>query len=67
MFQSRRCDHRSRRDPVDPDVEEIRLGEHTMYLNHSDRTVPLAGYDILEEKSFEEIPAYGVVLLREEK
>ncbi|MBR6557260.1 MAG: beta-galactosidase [Clostridia bacterium] len=55
------------RDPVDPDVEEVRLGEHTMYLNHSDRAVPLAGYDILEEKSFEEIPAYGVVLLREEK
>jgi len=55
------------RDPVDPDVEEIRLGEHTMYLNHSDRAVAFAGYDILEEKQFTEIPAYGVVLLWEEK
>lgn len=57
----------TRREPIDPDVEELHLGAYVMYLNHSDRAVTLAGYDILEEKDFTEIPPYGVVLLDGEK
>ena len=53
------------KDPIDPDLEDIPMGEVRMYLNHSDREIPLEGYDLLQEKKFHSIPAYGVILVRE--
>lgn len=52
--------------PIAPDVEEIPLGELRMYLNHSDQSVELSGFDLLREEQFDRIPAYGVVLLKNE-
>jgi len=55
------------KEPIDADLEEIPMGELRMYLNHSDREILLEGYDLLEKKTFHSIPAYGVILVREEK
>lgn len=50
-------------DPLDENLEEADLGAYKMYLNHGDRAVKLAGYDLLKESRFDEIPPYGVVLV----
>ena len=52
------------KEPIAQDVEEIALGELRMYLNHSNKSVGMSGYDLLKEETFDHIPAYGVVLLK---
>lgn len=49
--------------PIDSHVEEFVLGEYTLYLNYGDTEVRFAGYDLLKEREFDAIPAYGVVLV----
>ena len=57
--------HVETRMPIAPDLEEVKLGTYRMYLNYSEKSVPLSGYDLLIEEQFTEIPAYGVVLVKE--
>ena len=57
--------HIDARMPIAQDLEEVKLGEYRMYLNHAAESVNLSGYDLIREESFDTIPAYGVVLLKE--
>jgi hypothetical protein len=34
-----------------------------MYLNHGNRTIALSGYDLLQNRHFDDIEPYGVVLI----
>lgn len=52
------------RPPIDPQVEEIVMGDYTMYLNYGDRAVDFTGHDVIKEQAFDAIPAYGVVLVK---
>jgi beta-galactosidase len=47
---------------IDPDLEVIELQRHTVYLNHSDRFIPLSIYDIIGNKELDTIPPYGVAV-----
>ena len=53
------------RMPIARNLEEIKLGEYRLYLNHVAESVRLKGYDFIREAHFDEIPAYGVVLVKE--
>ncbi len=50
--------------PVGEMVEQIRLGDYVMYLNHGDSPVSLCGYDHLKQTEFTSIPEFGVVLVK---
>lgn len=50
-------------EPLDEELEEVELGAHKMYLNFSNRSIPLCGYDLLKETDFTELPPFGVVLV----
>ena len=50
--------------PIAANLEEIKLENYTLYLNHSGKEVCLSGYDLLEERAFDTIEGYGVVLKR---
>lgn len=52
--------------PLDKNLEEFAFGNYKMYLNHGNSAVKCSGYDLLCEKSFTEIPAYGVVMIGRE-
>ena len=51
-------------DPIDEDTERFALGDYYLYLNHSERNIPLSGYDEISEKEINELPAYGVALIK---
>ena len=51
------------KEPIDPSLEEIVIGDYSLYLNHSDREIKLTGYDLLEERNFDTVEKYGVVLM----
>ena len=52
------------REPLYSDLEEIDIGEYTMYLNHGYDALKLQGYDYLKTQAFDEIPPFGVVLVK---
>ena len=52
------------KEPISSDLEEIVMGDVRIYLNHSNKEVEFSGYDLLKEEKFDHIPAYGVVLLK---
>ena len=43
-------------------LEEVQLGEYKMYLNHSDKALPISAYDLITESEMEEIEPFGVIL-----
>ena len=50
-------------EPLDEEPEEVELGAHKLYLNFSNRSIPLCGYDLLKEADFTDLPPFGVVLV----
>ena len=59
------CRHITAEAPIHEDLEEVVLGSYKIYLNHGDKAIALAGYDLLKQCRFEEIPPYGVALIRQ--
>lgn len=52
------------KDTVHRDLEEIDIGEYTLYLNHGYEDVSFCGHDIIKSEGFECIPPFGVVLVK---
>jgi beta-galactosidase len=50
-------------EPINETLEEATLGPYKMYLNHGNRTIALSGYDLLQNRHFDDIEPYGVVLI----
>lgn len=52
------------REPIDENLEEVDIGEYTLYLNHGYDEVEYQGYDIIKMQNFDSIPPFGVVLTK---
>lgn len=59
------CRHISAPKLLDEHLEEISLGEYTMYLNHADHTIPFDGYDLLKDCPCTQIAPYDVILVKQ--
>ena len=56
--------HLDVQEPIHKSLEEVVLGNYKMYLNHGDEAIALTGYDLLQETEFQQIPPYGVTLIK---
>ena len=54
------------REPISDGIEEVDMGDYTLYLNHGYDTVEYRGYDIIKMEEFDNIPPFGVVLVKRE-
>jgi len=52
------------REPIDENLEEVDIGEYTLYLNHGYDEVEYQGYDIIKMQNFDSISPFGVVLTK---
>ena len=50
--------------PIDPDVECFTLGDYRLFLNHSERSVTLSGYDEISASTIDSLTPYGVALIK---
>ena len=51
-------------DPIHKNLKEVILGGYKIYLNHGDETIALTGYNLLQETEFQQIPPYGILLVK---
>ncbi len=57
-------EHIDYREPIDDNLEEVDMGEYTLYLNHGYESVDLCGYDEIKMEKFNTVPPFGVVLAK---
>ena len=58
--------HIDYREPIAPNLEEVDMGEYTLYLNHGYESVDLKCHDIIKDEDIDSIPPFGVVLTKRE-